>query len=120
MVLLQTTMMVKVMNRKPFKNDRRKRSRGMNIFLTGRNRNKNTENLTKSERLMKGVGIWTSFYRANPHRFVRDYFGINLKIFQQILIVAMIHNNYFMYLASRGQGCLISNNSALLTTSPVI
>lgn len=91
-------------NRKPFNNERRRNSRGMNIFLTGRNRNKKTDNLSKSERLMRGTSVWASFYRANPHRFVKDYFGINLKIFQQILIFAMMHNHYFMYLSSRGQG----------------
>lgn len=62
------------------------------------------ESKTKTEKILEGVAIWTSFYRSNPHRFVRDYLNINLKIFQQILIFMMMHNNYFMYLASRGQG----------------
>lgn len=78
-----------------------KRPRHRNIFLKKR---KKEDGLSKSERLMKGVGTWTSYYRANPHRFVRDYLGINLKLFQQILIFMMMYNNYFMYLASRGQG----------------
>lgn len=83
-------------------NNRRKHSTGNNLFKIGRNFNKSGEKLTKSEKIMKGVGVWTSFYRANPHRFVEDYFGIKLKVFQQILIVAMALNHYFMYLASRG------------------
>lgn len=87
-----------------FTTDKRRRSKGRNIFLKGRNRNKNKDNLNKSDRLMEGVGVWTSFYRANPHRFVEDYLGIKLRLFQQILLWAMMHNNYFMYLASRGQG----------------
>lgn len=79
---------------------RNKASRGINIFKKGRNFSKQN----KSERLMEGIGIWASFYRANPHRFVREYLGITLKIFQVILIYMMNFNHYFMYLASRGQG----------------
>ncbi len=59
---------------------------------------------SKQTKLMEGVGVWASFWRANPHRFVSDYLGIHLKIFQCILINMMMHNNYFLYLASRGQG----------------
>lgn len=53
---------------------------------------------------MDGIAIWASFYRANPHRFVRDYLGIELKLFQQILIYFMHYYFYFMYISSRGQG----------------
>lgn len=58
----------------------------------------------KSDRIMNGVAFWASFYRYNPQRFVQDYLNITLKWFQKILIYAMMHNNYFMYIASRGQG----------------
>lgn len=84
-----------------FEVDRNKATRGINIFKKGRNHRKKA---TKSERLMEGVGIWVSFYRSNPHRFVRDYLGVHLKLFQIILLYAMNFNHYFMYLASRGQG----------------
>lgn len=80
--------------------DRNKHKKGFNIFKKGNNTRKNN----KSQRLMDGIGVWTSFYRANPQRFVSEYLGINLKIFQEILLYAMITNYYFMYLASRGQG----------------
>jgi Helicase len=84
-----------------FQVSRNKESRGINIF----NKNKGfRKQQTKSERLMEGVGVWTSFYRSNPHRFVKEYLGINLKLFQIILLYAMNFNHYFMYLASRGQG----------------
>lgn len=86
-------------------------------FQVDRNKNKNStdslkkgsyrpkkETMTKSEKLMEGVDIWTSFYRANPHRFAKDYLGLHLKLFQCILLVMMMWNNYFMYLAARGQG----------------
>ena len=58
----------------------------------------------KQSKLMRGVGKWTSYYRANPQRFVKDYLNINLKLFQKILLYEMMLNNYFMYLAARGQG----------------
>jgi hypothetical protein len=85
---------------KNFQISRNKEHKGINIFNKGKNRNKKT----KSERLMDGIGIWTSFYRSNPHRFVKEYLGITLKLFQCILIYMMVYNHYFMYLASRGQG----------------
>lgn len=58
----------------------------------------------KSERIMNGIAYWCGFYRHNPHRFVKDYLNINLKLFQKILLYMMMANNYFMYIAARGQG----------------
>lgn len=58
----------------------------------------------KSNRIMEGVAYWASFYRCNPHRLVKDYLNVNLKLFQKILLYALMHNNYFMYIAARGQG----------------
>lgn len=58
----------------------------------------------KSRRIMEGVAYWANFYRYNPQRFVKDYLNVNLKLFQKILLYAMMHNNYFMYIAARGQG----------------
>lgn len=58
----------------------------------------------KSERILKGVAVWCSFYRHNPQRFVKDYLNIDLKRFQKFLIYAMMHNNHFMFWASRGLG----------------
>ena len=57
----------------------------------------------KSERIMLGIAIWAGFYRSNPHRFVKDYLNVNLKLFQKILLYAMMHNNFFMYIAARGR-----------------
>lgn len=74
------------------------------IFKQRRVLNKTIENTAKSSKLMKGIGIWTSWYRFFPHLFVKDYLNVTLKPFQCILIYAMMHFNYFMYLASRGQG----------------
>lgn len=58
----------------------------------------------KAQRIMNGIAIWASFYRHNPQRFVKDYLNINLKLFQKILLFEMMRNNYFMYIAARGQG----------------
>lgn len=89
---------------KNFQVKRNKASKGNNVFDKGRNYNRKNDNMSKSERLMNGIGIWASFYRANPHRFAKEYLGITLKLFQVILIFMMNHSFYFMYLASRGQG----------------
>lgn len=58
----------------------------------------------KSARIMDGIGAWASFYRYNPQRFVKDYLGINLKLFQKFLIYAMMHNTHFMFWAARSIG----------------
>ena len=66
-----------------------------------------TEQELADERLnrtMNAVNRCASYYRANPHRFCKDYLNINLKPFQQILIVMMNICHYFMYIAARGQG----------------
>ena len=56
----------------------------------------------KSNRIMQGIAAWASFYRANPQRFVKEYLNVNLKLLQKILLYAMMHNYYFMYIAARG------------------
>ena len=58
----------------------------------------------KHERMMEGIAIWTSFYRNNPHRFVKEFLNIDLKLFQIFLLYSMMHNNYVIYVAARGQG----------------
>lgn len=58
----------------------------------------------KSDRVMEGVAYWGAFYRKNPQRFVKDYLNIELRLFQKILLYAMMHYDKFMYIAARGQG----------------
>ena len=90
---------------KNFQVDRNKYSKGIkDIYKQKKQINKTRENQSKDERLRQGFKIWTSFYRANLHRFVEDYFGIKLKLFQKILLYMMNHVSFFMYLAARGQG----------------
>lgn len=58
----------------------------------------------KADRIMNGVAVWCSFYRNNPQRFAKDFLNIDLKIFQKILLYMMMCTDYFIYVASRGQG----------------
>ena len=59
---------------------------------------------SKAEKLMNTIAFRASYYRENPQRLVSEYFGITLKCFQKILIYMMMHSNYLIYCASRGQG----------------
>lgn len=68
---------------------------------------KNKGNLTDSkyEKIMCGLNLWVGFYRANPVRFLIDYYGMNwIRPFQQVLITFMFRSNNFMTIASRGMG----------------
>ena len=47
---------------------------------------------------------WTQFFRANPHRFITDYLGLPLFIFQMIIIYMFDKFNYNMLTCSRGTG----------------
>lgn len=56
----------------------------------------------KVQKTMDTVAWRCAYYRANPHRFVEEVLDIKLKLFQKILLYAMMHYNYIMYLAARG------------------
>jgi hypothetical protein len=79
-----------------------KRSHNVGLATKGRNYSKSFENIAKSERLMQGVEIWCSYYRANIDVFVEEYLGITLKPFQKIWLIAMNSYNYSMFFAARG------------------
>ena len=55
-------------------------------------------------RMMETVARRASFYRANPHRFAKDYLHLDLYIFQQIILVLISLSTNFLFLASRGIG----------------
>ena len=59
---------------------------------------------TLEERVLEGMAIWGAFYRANPHRFAKDYLNINLKDFQQINLVMMDKCVYSDMISVRGLG----------------
>ena len=67
------------------------------------------------ERILAGVEAWTAFYRANPHRFAKDYLNLHLKLFQKILLFLMNISDYFCYIAARG--CLASPHSNMRAIS---
>ena len=58
----------------------------------------------KERKIMETVAWKAGYYRKNPQRFVKEVLGIHLKLFQKILLWAMMNYNYIMYLAARGQG----------------
>lgn len=87
-----------------FQVQRNKNTRNVGVFTKTRNYNKSSENLTKSQKLMKGIALWTSFYRSRPDIFAEEVLGLSLKPFQKILLYCMMHYNYSMFLASRGLG----------------
>lgn len=58
----------------------------------------------KERRIMDTIAWRAGYYRANPQRFVDEVLGIKLKLFQKILLWAMMYFNYVAYLAARGQG----------------
>ena len=89
---------------KNFQIKRNKSYKGNNIFEKNKSYNKENENLTKNQKLMKGVSLWASYYRENPHRFAIDYLSIHLKPFQQLILWGMFHNHYSMFMAARGLG----------------
>jgi len=64
--------------------------------------------LAKEQKIMNTVAFRAAYYRENPQRFVEEVLDIHLKLFQKILLWAMMHYNYIMYIAARGQGELYS------------
>lgn len=86
----------------------------------------------KEQSLMETIAWRAGYYRANPQRFVSECLGISLKWFQKILIWAMMHYNFIMYLAARGQGktyltalfccvrCILYPGSKIVVTSKTL
>ena len=58
----------------------------------------------RTDRIMNIVAKKAGFYRCHPHRFVEEVLEIRLKLFQKILIYAMMTHDCFFYIAARGQG----------------
>lgn len=60
--------------------------------------------MSKTEKIMNTIAERCAYYRANPQRFVEEYLGIKLKIFQKILLWAMMIYDAFYFVAARGLG----------------
>lgn len=58
----------------------------------------------KTERIMQTIAERCSYYRANPQRFCEEFLNIKLKLFQKIIIWAMMHYDAFYWIAARGIG----------------
>lgn len=60
----------------------------------------------KARKTMNVVAWKAGYYRQNPHRYVSEVLltenNFKLKWFQKILLYAMVHYNFVMYLAARG------------------
>lgn len=60
--------------------------------------------MDKVTRILNGVAIWCAYYRANPHRFAKDYLHLDLHMFQKILIVMMNWSSTTVFIGCRGIG----------------
>lgn len=85
-----------------YKREDSKYTSKINLFKVSRNYRK--QEGTKSEHFQNQLHIWVAYYRNNPHRFAKEFLGLNLHLFQAILLWAMMHHNIFMFVASRGLG----------------
>lgn len=72
----------------------------------GKNKNLSDKEIERdrTETIMNIVAERCSYYRANPQRFVEEFLGIKLKLFQKIIIWAMMVCDAFYFVATRGIG----------------
>lgn len=56
----------------------------------------------KADRHREAVKKLAAYYRANPHRFAKDYLNIDLRLFQKIIIFIMNWATNFMLITARG------------------
>lgn len=66
------------------------------------NNKKPQKAMNKDEKMRLQIKKWTTFYRANMHRFIEHYLGVELFLFQKILMYFMNINTYVMIIAARG------------------
>lgn len=60
--------------------------------------------MTRVDRIMNGVAQYCAYYRANPHRFAKDYLHIDLRLFQKIVINMMMRSTNAVFIGARGIG----------------
>lgn len=60
--------------------------------------------MTRIERIMSGAARDCAYYRANPHRFAKDYLHLDLRLFQKIVIIMMILSSNTVFIGARGIG----------------
>lgn len=60
---------------------------------------------SRAQRVIEGMAIWGSYYRANIDIFVEEYLQLDfLKWFQKALLVMMDRSRVFLWIAARGMG----------------
>lgn len=60
--------------------------------------------MSRIAKITEGAARWCAYYRANPHRFTKDYLHLNLHLFQKILIIMMNWSSTTAFIGSRGIG----------------
>ncbi len=60
--------------------------------------------MTRVERIMAGAARDCAYYRANPHRFAKDYLHIDLRLFQKIVINMLLRSTNAVFIGARGIG----------------
>ena len=63
-----------------------------------------TPNQSKNQRILCGAAKYCAYYRANPHRFAKDYLHLDLRLFQKILLVMMNLATTMVFIGTRGIG----------------
>lgn len=58
----------------------------------------------RTDQIMNVIAERCAYYRANPQRFCEEFLGLHLKLFQKILIWAMMTYDAFYFVAARGLG----------------
>jgi len=79
----------------------------------------NTPLNKKQQRLEKkrtAVSRACAFYRANPHRFAKDYMNLNLRLSQKLLLFFMNWATNFLLIAARGLSKTFLANRDIIAT----
>lgn len=89
----------------------------------------------KQKKMMEAVAWRAGYYRANPQRFVKDclqFENIRLRWFQELMLWAMMHYNFFLFIGTRGIGktflvslflicyAILYPSSKIIVTAPVL
>ena len=83
---------------RPYENDFRKDAKTQDIFRQKKDMIKRD---SFSEERKKRYKTWIGFFRANPHRFIEDYFGIHLYPFQVLMIWILQRSSLAYIVAAR-------------------
>jgi len=83
---------------RPYQNEYRRNARSSDAF-------KRPKSMTRSQVLegerKEKMKRWITFFRRNPHRFIKDYFGITLYPYQILMIWVLQRSNMAYIVASR-------------------